>query len=88
MLFFAPTDPGVTLPLAVNELFFRNDITLTTSYAGSPADHMTAIELIRAGRINAKKMITNRFGLSNTAKGFQLVAEAQRSIKVVIEPQR
>ncbi|MBW2172300.1 MAG: zinc-binding dehydrogenase, partial [Deltaproteobacteria bacterium] len=88
VLFFAPTDPGVTLPISVNELFFRNDITLTTSYAGSPADHMTAMELIRAGRVNAKKMITNRFGLSETSKGFQLVAEAQRSIKVVVEPQR
>jgi L-iditol 2-dehydrogenase len=88
VMFFAPTDPGVKLPISVNELFFRNDITLTTSYAGSPADHITAMELIRAGRVNAKKMITNRFGLSNTSKGFQLVAEAQRSIKVVIEPQR
>lgn len=88
VLFFAPTDPGVTLPIAVNELFFRNDITLTTSYAGSPADHMTAMELIRAGRVNAKKMITNRFGLSETSQGFQLVAEAQRSIKVIVEPQR
>ena len=88
VLFFAPTDPGVTLPIAVNELFFRNDVTLTTSYACSPTDHMTAMELIRAGQVNAKKMITNRFGLSNTAKGFQLVAEAQRSIKVVVEPHR
>jgi L-iditol 2-dehydrogenase len=88
VLFFAPTDPGVTLPIAVNELFFRNDVTLTTSYAGSPADHMTALELIRAGRVHAKKMITDRLSLSNTARGFHLVAEAQRSIKVVIEPQR
>ncbi|MBW1742019.1 MAG: zinc-dependent dehydrogenase [Deltaproteobacteria bacterium] len=88
VLFFAPTDPGVTLPIAVNEFFFRNDVTLTTSYAGSPADHMEAMELIRAGRVNAKKMITNRFGLSETSKGFQLVAEAQQSIKVVVEPQR
>jgi L-iditol 2-dehydrogenase len=88
VMFFAPTDPGVTLPIAVNELFFRNDVTLTTSYAGSPADHIEAMELIRAGGIDAKGMITNRFGLSEASKGFQLVAEAQRSIKVIIEPQR
>ena len=36
VLFFAPTDQGVTIPLSINDLFFRNDITLTTSYAGSP----------------------------------------------------
>jgi L-iditol 2-dehydrogenase len=87
-MFFAPTDPGVTLPIAVNELFFRNDITLTTSYAGSPADHMAAMDILHEGGINAKQMITDRFGLSETSKGFQLVAEAQRSIKVVVEPQR
>jgi L-iditol 2-dehydrogenase len=88
VLFFAPTDPGVTLPVSVNELFFRNDITLTTSYAGSPADHMTAMELIRAGRINVKKMITHRLSLSETSKGFQLVAEAQEATKVIVEPHR
>ena len=88
VLFFAPTDPGVTLPVSVNELFFRNDITLTTSYAGSPADHMTAMGLIRAGRINVRKMITHRLSLSETSKGFQLVAEAQEATKVIVEPQR
>ena len=88
VLFFAPTDPGVTLPVSVSELFFRNDITLTTSYAGSPADHMTAMELIRAGRINVRKMISHRLSLSETSKGFQLVAEAQEAIKVIIEPKR
>ncbi len=88
VLFFAPTDPGVTLPVSVNELFFRNDITLTTSYAGSPADHMTAMELIRAGRINVRKMITHRLSLSETSKGFQVVAEAQEATKVIVEPLR
>ena len=88
MLFFAPTDLGVTLPLSVNELFFRNDITLTTSYAGSPADHVTAMKIIRAGRLKTKEMITHRLSLSETSKGFQLVAEAQESIKVIVEPQR
>jgi L-iditol 2-dehydrogenase len=88
VLFFAPTDPGVTLPVSVNDLFFRNDITLTTSYAGSPADHVSAMELIRAGRIDVTKMITDRLSLPEITKGFQLVAEAQESIKVIIEPQK
>jgi L-iditol 2-dehydrogenase len=88
VLFFAPTDPGVTLPISVNELFFRNDITLTTSYAGSPADHDLAMELIRAGRIKVKDMITHRLSLAETSRGFQLVAGARDSMKVIIEPQR
>jgi L-iditol 2-dehydrogenase len=87
-MFFAPTDPGVTLPISVNELFFRNDITLATSYAGSPADHVLAMELIRAKRINVREMITHRLSLLEASKGFQLVAQAQDSMKVIIEPQR
>ena len=86
--FFAPTDQGVTVPISINDLFFRNDITLTTSYAGSPADHWRALQLIQAGVLNISRMITHRFGLADTVKGFQLVAGAQESIKVIIEPQR
>ena len=88
VLFFAPTDPGVTIPLSINDLLFRNDITLTTSYAGSPADYQTALDLIAAGAVPVRQMITHRFGLAETGEGFRLVAEAQESIKVIIEPQR
>ncbi len=88
VLFFASIGQGVTIPLSVNDLFWRNEITLTSSYAGSPADYTTALELIRAGRIHVKDMITHRLGLEETGMGFQLVAQAQDSIKVIIEPQR
>ena len=88
VLFFAPTNPGITIPISINELFWRNDITLTTSYAASPADYQTALELIRAGTIPVRQMITHRFGLAETGLGFQLVAEAQNSIKVIIQTQR
>jgi len=88
VLFFAPADPGATIPLSINELFWRNDITLTTSYAGSPADYATALKLIRAHRICTDEMITHRLGLAETGLGFQLVAEARDSIKIIIEPQR
>jgi L-iditol 2-dehydrogenase len=88
VLFFAPTDPGVTLPLSINDLFWRNDITLTTSYAGSPGDHVEALELIRLRRLHVGEMITHRFGLEGTGEGFKLVAEARDSIKIIIEPQK
>jgi len=88
VLFFAPTDAGVTIPISINDLFWRNDITLTTSYAGSPADYATALELIRARRVHVGEMITHRLGLAEAGVGFQLVANAKDSIKVIIEPQR
>ncbi|MEK6692577.1 MAG: zinc-dependent dehydrogenase [Nitrospirota bacterium] len=88
ILFFAPTEHGVTIPISINELFWRNDVVLTTSYAGSPADHMEALELIRAGRVDVQDMITHRLSLSESGKGFRLVAGARDCIKVIIEPQR
>ena len=88
VLLFAPTDPGVTIPISINDLFWRNDVALTTSYAGSPDDYAAALELIRTRRLPVREMITHRLGLAETEKGFQLVAGAQDSIKVIIEPQR
>jgi L-iditol 2-dehydrogenase len=88
ILFFAPTEAGVTIPLSINDVFWRRDINLTTTYAGSPADYATALELIRAGRVEVKDMITHRFGLEETNRGFELVARAEDSIKVIILPQR
>ena len=87
ILLFAPTNPDVHIPISINELFWRNDITLTTSYAGSPADCQTALGLIQAGTISVNQMITHRFGLMETGLGFQLVTEARDSIKVIIDPQ-
>jgi L-iditol 2-dehydrogenase len=88
ILFFAPTDQGVTLPISINDLFFRNDVTLTTSYAGSPADHWRASQLIRAGLLEIDRLITHRLPLGETQEGFRMVAEAGDSLKVIIEPQK
>jgi L-iditol 2-dehydrogenase len=87
ILCFAPTDPGVELSIPVND-FWRNSITVLPSYANSPYDAEVAIELIRAGRVDVKEMITHRLPLAKTGEGFKLVAGAGESVKVVVEPQR
>jgi L-iditol 2-dehydrogenase len=88
VLFFATTRPDVKVPLAVNEFFWRNEVTLTSSYAGSPADCETALELIRAGRLPVTETITHRLPLDEIEHGFDLVVNPRDSIKVIIEPQR
>ena len=87
VLFFAPSKPGVRVPFPLND-FWRNEITVTTSYAASPSDIMASIELIRAKRVNVKEMITHRLSLDQAALGFKLISEAKDSIKIIIEPQR
>ncbi len=88
VLFFAPTEPNITIPISLNNVFWRNDITLTTSYAGSPSDHVTALKLIYTQAVRVREMITHRLSLAETGLGFQIVAKAQESIKVIIIPQR
>jgi L-iditol 2-dehydrogenase len=88
VLFFATTRPEVSIPLAVNKFFWRNEVTLTSSYAGGPADCKTALELIRAGRLPVAEIITHRLPLAETGRGFDLMVNPQDSIKVIIEPQR
>lgn len=88
ILFFAPTDPGASVQMPFNELW-RKEVTVTSSYAGSPRDILAAMELISAGVIDVLPMVTHRLPLEAAQEGFRLVAEAgEQSIKVIIEPQR
>jgi len=88
ILFFALPDPEVKLSFSVTEVFGRNGRTLTTSYGASPYDSWAALELMRSPSLRVKDMITHRLSLSETARGFLLVDQAQDSMKVIIEPQR
>jgi L-iditol 2-dehydrogenase len=86
ILCFATTDPGVELPVPLND-FWRNDITLKPSYGNAPGDAKVALELIAARRMPVADMITHRLPLEETPKGFQLMATPGGShLKVVIQP--
>ena len=86
ILFFAPTGQDETLPFSINDVFWKKEVTLTTTYAGAPADHTAALELIRAGSVPVADMITHRFGLADSQEGFNLVAKGGDSVKVIIMP--
>lgn len=87
ILFFAPLMPGVELRIPFWDLW-RDGITMTSTYAGAPQDMLMALELISSSRIAVEDMITHRFSLEETARGFELVEKADQSIKVIIEPHR
>jgi L-iditol 2-dehydrogenase len=87
VLFFAPTEPNICIPLPIND-FWRKEITVMTSYGASPANISTALELIRAKRVRVNDMITHRLSLEEAGLGFRIAAEAKESIKVIIEPNR
>jgi L-iditol 2-dehydrogenase len=87
LMVFAPTEPGVKTPVEFFNVW-KDGLTIITTYAGSPSDIQASIDLLAAGRINVEDMITHKLPLSETQEGFQLVAKAKDSIKVIIEPKK
>ncbi|MFA6142041.1 MAG: zinc-dependent dehydrogenase [Candidatus Omnitrophota bacterium] len=87
VLIFASAPKDALLPVPINDIFWRNEVTVVSSYAASPDDHRRALEKIASHKINIHDMITHRFGLGEALQGFKLVAEAKDSIKVIIKPQ-
>ena len=85
LLLFAPLEPGETVTLPLFDIW-RDQITIVSSYAGCPVDIDEAIGMISRKQIQVTDMITHRLPLEETARGFQLVAEARESIKVIIRP--
>ncbi|MDD5245740.1 MAG: hypothetical protein PHU49_17165, partial [Syntrophorhabdaceae bacterium] len=85
ILFFAVPNPGETLDVDLNP-FWRNDVGFKTCYGAAPLDNIQAIELIRAGNIDVKDMVTHRFSLQEIAKGFKTASEGKDCLKVIIKP--
>jgi L-iditol 2-dehydrogenase len=90
VLFFAGASEGATIPAAINDLFWRTEITLTSTYAGAPHDCSAALKLIKAGTVPVQKLITHRLTMREAFKGFQAVCAPveHECVKVVVEPQR
>jgi L-iditol 2-dehydrogenase len=87
ILFFAVPEPTVKVPVPINQ-FWRNEITLKTSYGAAPNDLAESLAILTQKKLNVKDMITHRLSLQQAAEGFRLMAEAGESLKVILEPNR
>ena len=85
LLFFAPTAAGVDVPIPLFD-FWRDEIALVTSYAGSGEDLAESLALIRDHHVDVANMVTHRLPLADTGLGFRLATSGQDSIKVIIDP--
>jgi len=85
LLFFAPTAAGVDVAIPLFD-FWRDEISVVTSYAGSGDDLKESLSLIRDHKVRVADMVTHRLPLAETGVGFQLTASGKDSIKVIIDP--
>ncbi len=85
-MFFAPLGPDESFALPFNDVFWRNGITLTSSYGAGPADLRLALELIASGRVEVERLVTHRLPLAEVQKAFGLMLSAEDSLKIIIDP--
>ncbi len=88
ILVFASAEEGLKFPLPINDFFWRGERSIISSYAANPDEHREALLLIKDKKVHVRDMITHRFGLRDIQYGFDLVASAKESMKVIIEPQK
>lgn len=81
---YAPPSPGAPLPLDSESLFMR-EIEVCSSYSAGPSDMRAALELIAAGRIDPRPLVTHRLGLGEVARALDLQRRGE-AIKAVVEP--
>jgi len=86
LLLFAPTAPDVRIPMPLFDLYFKL-VNIVFSYAAVEVDIVEAIDLLSSGRVEVDDLITHRLPLDDIQQGFDLVARADQSIKVIVYPQ-
>ena len=85
ILFFAVPDPSIIIPIPITD-FWRNETTIKTSYGAAPKDLEEALKILSKKQINVSEMVTHTLDIREAAKGFRLVAEAGKSLKVILKP--
>ncbi len=91
ILFFAGAeDPTEKIEIPWNDIFWRTEVTLISSYAGPPVDSESALSLIAAERVPVNSMITHRLPLAELGRGIEMLTHPweHESMKIVIECQR
>ena len=83
ILLFAIPNRDIAIPIPD---FWRNELTVTSSYGAAPVDLEAALALIAEKKINVKDTITQTLPLTHIQAAFKIVAEAKESLKVVLEP--
>ena len=87
ILFFAVPEPTVKISVPINQ-FWRNEITIKTSYGAAPNDLEQSLGILSEKKVNVIDMITHKLSLQQAAEGFRLMADAGESLKVIIEPNK
>jgi len=85
IVFFAVPGPEKHVVIPIND-FWTKEVRILTSYYCGPPDIKEAMELLAERRIEVDSMVTHRLPLKDVARGFRMVIEGGKAIKVIIKP--
>lgn len=80
---FAPTSPNKSMEVSPKKLFF-SELQIIPSYSTSHLETRAALQLIASGKLRVKELITQRFGLEETARAFKTALNSEESLKVIV----
>jgi L-iditol 2-dehydrogenase len=80
---FMGTEPGTTVQLSTFDFYFR-EIRLIPSYSCGPVETRVARDLIEAGVVTARHLVTHRFALEEAANAYRVAAQDLTSIKTLV----
>jgi len=81
----APPPPGTAWKVDPTDLYFR-EIKTNSAYSANHVDTQAVLDLLAAARVDARAMITHRFGLDRVSDAIRLHLAAGESIKSLIVP--
>lgn len=81
----APTPTGEKWTFSPGDLYFK-ELSITTKYSADHFDTNQILRWLEAGRIDPEKVITHRFPLEEISTAFDLLVQADKSLKSVIYP--
>ncbi len=82
-LLFTPTPDGVTTPLDLGELYFR-EVSLVPSYSCGPPDTRRAYDLLRRGLVRPERLVTHRFRLADVQRAYETARGGGPVMKVLV----
>ena len=83
VLLFSVPSPTATVPLPLFDVY-KKELAIRGSFI-NPDTHLRAVELLSAGRINVKPLITHTFGLGEMEQAIKMQMGGE-SIKVMVLP--
>ncbi|MEV0633525.1 alcohol dehydrogenase catalytic domain-containing protein [Streptomyces sp. NPDC050619] len=84
LLFGAPA-PGTPVPLTLNQMFWRRELTMVSSYGAGDVDLARGLELMEKGAVDGEALITHSVPLAEVQRAFTTVTEARDSLKVALD---